>query len=140
MCEKNFAMFARFFLDGPSLYVYMYIFKRFKTLIKTWDDKNILLQKILSLVNHNIKKLKWFTIFADLYLLAPHTSGLSSERPAGRETDEQMSAGKSAGLAEEGHCVRGQSSWPHAEQRTGNIPGVTQQCRFIPTGTCYVHS
>lgn len=61
-----------------------------------------------------------------MYLLAPLTSGFSSERSAGRETDEQVSAGKPAGLAEEGHCVRGQSSWPHTEQRAGNIPGVTK--------------
>lgn len=61
-----------------------------------------------------------------MYLLAPHTSGLSSERSAGRETDEQMSTGKSASLAEEGHRIRGQSSRPHTEQRTGNIAGVTQ--------------
>lgn len=77
-----------------------------------------------------------------MYLLAPHTSGLSSERPAGRETDEQMSAGKSAGLAEEGHCVRGQSSWPHAEQRTGNIPGVTQHSvdLYLPVHAMYTQS
>lgn len=61
-----------------------------------------------------------------MYLLAPLTSGFSSERSAGRETDEQVSAGKPAGLAEEGHPVRGQSSRPHTEQRTGNIPGVTK--------------